>query len=41
MRIVEATLTLDAVLPPPARPRRIAVALPHERLRRVVRVAVP
>jgi hypothetical protein len=40
-RIVDATLTLDTVLPPPARERRIAVAVPHERLRRVLRVAVP
>ena len=40
-RIVEATLTLDSVLPPPPRVRRIAVAVPRERLRRVLRVAVP
>ena len=41
MRIVDVTLTLDTVLPPPARERRIAVTVPRERLRRVVRVAVP
>ena len=29
MRIVEATLTLDTVLPPPARERRIAVTVPR------------
>ena len=39
-RIVEATLTLDAVLPPPPREPRLVVAVPHERLRRVLRVAV-
>ena len=39
--IVDATLTLDAVLPPPARERRLGVPVPHERLRRrVPRVAV-
>ena len=41
MKIVEATLVLDSVLPPPARERRIAVAMPRERLRRVARLAVP
>jgi hypothetical protein len=41
MKIVEATLVLDSVLPPTARERRIAVAVPRERLRRVVRLAVP
>ena len=40
-RIVAVTMTLDTVLPPPARERRItAVTVPRERLRRVVRVAV-
>ncbi len=39
MKIVEATLTLDDVLPPPAHRRtRAAAVLPHERLRRVLRV---
>jgi hypothetical protein len=40
-RIVEATLTLDDVLPAPARVRRVAVAVPRARLRRILRVAVP
>ena len=39
-RIVEATLTLDTVLPLPAPEPRVAVAVPRERLRRAVRVAV-
>jgi hypothetical protein len=41
MKIVEATLSLDSVLPPPARERRVALTVPSERLRRVLRVAVP
>jgi hypothetical protein len=41
-RIVAATLTLDSVFPPPPRrARRIAIRWPHERLRRILRVAVP
>jgi hypothetical protein len=40
-RIVAATLTLDTVLPPPPRERRITVTMPRERLRRALRVAVP
>ena len=35
--IVDATLTLDAVLPAPARERRLGVAVRQERLRRGVR----
>ena len=41
MKIVEATLGLDSVLPPPARERRIGVAMPRERRRRVARLAAP
>jgi hypothetical protein len=43
MRIVDATLTLDSVLPPPAHERRMRVAVPRRPglLRRVLRVAVP
>jgi hypothetical protein len=41
LKIVEATLSLDSVLPPAARERRLRAPVPHERLRRVLRVAVP
>jgi hypothetical protein len=39
--VVDATLTLDSVLPPPARERRLRVPAPRERLRRVLRPALP